>query len=191
MKQDYYLTYLYKNNRKGAINSFLSYRKAAWDPSRAKGNSQGDLISWAVLTLSLPRAILCKGTSCTDKGREATEDVVIPKTLWWNTWMLNNSWRPAQEQEAAAERELWDRRLETLSWAHDTNSHFLPSQRIFSLTNPFLWNMMRASMNSLGQDRPWNNDEIIIEFIVLVQSFLYILRVTEQDCMVQSWLIYF
>lgn len=134
-----------------------------------------------------------------------TEDVVIPKIHWWNTWMLNKSWRPAQEQEAAAERELWDQRLEILSWAHDTNSHFLPSQRIFSLTNPFLWNMMRASMNSLGQDRPWNNDEIIIEFIVLVQSFLYIFKgdrarlygakltyiflgVPEQDCIMKSWL---
>lgn len=129
-----------------------------------------------MLTLFLPRAILCKGASRTDKGKEAYRVVVFSKPNWRNIWILSNSCRPAQCMRQP-ERDHF--RINTLSLCTKQMQQtqiFSFVVDFFSLTNPFLCNWKSAATNRLEQDRPWWNN---YEVYSLVQSFLYIFKSTQ------------
>lgn len=133
----------------------LLQKKGSLGSQHSQGVTHSDLIGWNALRLSLPRAILCKGTSCTDKGRGAHWAYCYSKD--WLVKLMDAE--QLLETSSRAGGSWRERALELAPQA------FVPSpcnkftfsslfREVFSQTNPFLWNMMRVSMNRLEQDRP-------------------------------------
>lgn len=139
-----------------------------------------------MLTLFLPRAILCKGASRTDKGKEAYRVVVFSKPNWRNTRILSNSCRPAQCMRKP-ERDHFRINAFSLCTKQMQQTQifslvvdFFPKQIHFFVTGRVL---LRTSWSKIG------HDEIIMKFTVWYNLSYIFLRAPKQDCIMKNWLI--
>lgn len=162
-----------KNNRKGAALCSPPKRQPGI-PAEPRGSSQthSDLMGWTTLRLSPPRAILCKGTSCTDKGREThwaccySKDWLVKHMdaaqLLETSSGAGGSWR--ESTSGSASQAFVPSPCNKFTFS-PFSGNFFPLQIHFSRT---WWEHLWMGLGKIG------HGEIIIEFLVLVQSFLYI-----------------